>query len=84
MVFLPGECFLELDAGLRERFPDLKLVTVEVCDYTVGYMIPQAAYDRGGYEARAASCHPSSHERLLGCGERVVARAAELRRKLPR
>ena len=65
MVFLPGECFLELDAALRERFARTELLTVETCDYTTGYIVPRPAYDRGGYEASAASCDPSAYETLL-------------------
>jgi hypothetical protein len=32
-------------------------VTVEVCDDTIGSVISQAAYDLGGYEARATLYH---------------------------
>ena len=71
-VFLPGECFLELDASLRERFPDYKLVTVETCDYTTGYVVPRLAYERGGYEASAASCDPSAYDTLLDAACEVL------------
>jgi neutral ceramidase len=72
IVFLPGECFLELDAALRERFPNTELVAAETCDYTTGYIVPQSAYNRGGYEASAALCHPGAYDTLLDAASQVL------------
>jgi hypothetical protein len=72
IVFLPGECFLELDAALRQRFPGKQIVTAENCDYTTGYIVPRPAYQRGGYEARAAVCRPVSHDLLIDAASRAL------------
>jgi hypothetical protein len=48
------------------------LVTTETCDYTVGYIVPQFAYDRGWHEASAASCHPGAYDTLLDAASQVL------------
>ena len=72
IIFLPGECFLELDSALRQLLPDKKIIAVENCDFTTGYIVPQQAYDQGGYEADVALCHPNSHELLIDTASKLA------------
>ncbi len=58
ILFLPGECFLEIAAGVRTHFPDKRLLIASICDYGPGYIVTPESYEGGGYEAEAALCQP--------------------------
>ena len=60
LLALPGEFFVETADVIRERcgVEDL-LIACYANDY-VGYVIPAAAYDEGGYEAGITFCTPEA------------------------
>jgi len=62
MLFLPGECFLELDHAIRGQYTDRRVICVENCDYTVSYVpVPEAYTETArGYEAGVACVGPGA------------------------
>ena len=51
LLGLPGEFFVETVAEIRERAGLRHLPVVCYANHYVGYVVPPAAYDEGGYEA---------------------------------
>jgi hypothetical protein len=76
VLALPGEFFVESAEVIRSRFgvEDL-LVACYANDY-IGYVIPPAAYEEGGYEAGITFCTPEAEgvfvEASLGVLREVV------------
>lgn len=64
LLALPGEFFVETGDSIRVRFgvEDL-LIACYANDY-VGYVVPPAAYDEGGYEAGITFC-PAEAEGMI-------------------
>ena len=60
LLALPGEFFVESHPAIREQagLEDV-LIACYANDY-VGYVIPRAAYDEGGYEAGITFCAPGA------------------------
>ncbi len=72
ILFLPGECFLEIAAGVRAHFPTKKLLIASLCDYGPSYIVTPQAYEGGGYEAQAALCQPGALQTLIDTGIEVL------------
>jgi neutral ceramidase len=68
LLFLPGECFLEIAAGVRAHFPERKLLIAALCDYGPGYVVTPEAFEGGGYESEAALCDPAALQKLIDAG----------------
>jgi hypothetical protein len=64
LVFLPGECFLELGHVIRHHYPHRRVVIAEGCDYSPGYIPVPEAYHAGGYEPQAAIVGPEGFSLL--------------------
>lgn len=62
LVFLPGECFLELNHTIRWNYGKARVVCVENCDYTPSYIPTPEAYlpEAQGYEGRVALVSPEA------------------------
>jgi hypothetical protein len=72
VLALPGEFFVETADVIRERcgVEDL-LVACYANDY-IGYVIPPAAYDEGGYEAGVTSCTPEAEGMFVEAAVEVL------------
>jgi hypothetical protein len=51
LLGLPGEFFVETVAEIRQRAGLQRLPVACYANHYVGYVVPPAAYDEGGYEA---------------------------------
>ncbi len=51
LLGLPGEFFVETVADIRERCGLRRLPVACYANHYIGYVVPPAAYDEGGYEA---------------------------------
>ncbi|NSW56050.1 MAG: neutral/alkaline non-lysosomal ceramidase N-terminal domain-containing protein [Armatimonadetes bacterium] len=62
LIFLPGECFLELNHTIRWNYGKARVVCVENCDYTPSYIPTPEAYlpEAQGYEGRVAIVSPEA------------------------
>lgn len=62
LVFLPGECFLELNHAIRCHYARARVICVENCDYTPSYIPTPEAYlpQAQGYEGRVALVAPEA------------------------
>jgi len=74
ICFLPGECFLEIDEGIREASTG-PLLTVENCDYSPSYIPTPQAYEQGGYEANVAHVAPEAFSKAIEAGRTAMAAA---------
>ncbi len=74
ICFLPGECFLGIDEGIREAAVG-PLLTVENCDYSPSYIPTPEAYEQGGYEASVAHVAPTAFSRVIEAGRKALAAA---------
>ena len=74
-VGLPGEPFNELALQIKQRSPFENTVVVTLANGTEGYIAREEDYPNGGYEVVSSRFKP-------GCGERMVAKALDLLRRL--
>ena len=72
LLALPGEFFVETADVIRERcgVEDL-LIACYANDY-VGYVIPPAAYEEGGYEAGITFCTPEAEAMVVDLALEVL------------
>ncbi|MFH1023701.1 MAG: neutral/alkaline non-lysosomal ceramidase N-terminal domain-containing protein [Planctomycetota bacterium] len=64
-VFLPGECFLEIDRLIRRRAGIPRYMTVAYGDLSMGYICSRQAYQEGGYESSVAFLQPEATDLLV-------------------
>lgn len=79
ILFLPGEIFVEMGLELKERFPEVKLITVSYANDAIGYVPHRTAFSSGGYEVEMAYRHyslPGPYSE--SAGEVLVDEAAKL------
>lgn len=62
LIFLPGECFVELNHTIRWSYAKARVICVENCDYTPSYIPTPEAYlpAAQGYEGRVALVSPEA------------------------
>lgn len=83
IVFLPGEIFVEMGLELKERFPEVKLITLSYANDAIGYLPHRTAFPAGGYEVEMAYRHyslPGPYSE--SAGEVLVEEAATLLEEL--
>jgi hypothetical protein len=77
LLALPGEFFVETAEVIRERcgVEDL-LVACYANDY-IGYVVPPAAYEEGGYEAGITFCRPEADGMVVDASISLLKEVAE-------
>ncbi len=60
LLGLPGEFFVETVAEIRERAGVARLPVACYANHYIGYVVPEAAYDEGGYEPGVAILAPEA------------------------
>jgi len=62
---MPGEIFTETSIGIKNNFPNKKIITVELTDSNDPFYVPiESAIPLGGYEVSASALVPGSAERI--------------------
>ena len=64
-VFLPGECFLDIDRQIRARAGLPKFMTIAYGDLAMGYICSRQAYQEGGYGPAASALAPEATDLLI-------------------
>lgn len=75
---LPGNAFAEFALDIKKRSPVKLTCATGFCNGTLGYLMPRASFDCGGFEAWPARWAQPSR----GCGEFVADELAELLARL--
>ncbi|HEX9114494.1 MAG TPA: hypothetical protein VGA61_00375 [Anaerolineae bacterium] len=81
LLFLPGECFLEIADAVRRHFPGRPLLIAELCDAGPGYIVTPDAFAGGGYESEAALCAPEALQMLIDAGIAALEEVLPAREK---
>lgn len=72
LLGLPGEFFGETAAAIREAAPfDDVLMACYANDY-VGYVVPEHAYEEGGYEPGMTAYAPGADSMIRDAAERLL------------
>jgi len=64
-VFLPGECFLDIDRQIRTRAGLPKFMTIAYGDLAMSYICSRQAYQEGGYGPEASALAPEATDLLV-------------------
>jgi Neutral/alkaline non-lysosomal ceramidase, N-terminal len=65
LLALPGEFFVETGNAIREHAGDEDVLIASYANDYIGYVIPPAAYDEGGYEAGITFCTPEAEGMIV-------------------
>ncbi len=64
LVMLGGEPYQQLQRNLRRRFPQTRLLLIELCNQSQSYMLPRERYGIGLYQEEVATLAPGCLEAL--------------------
>jgi hypothetical protein len=80
VVFLgfPGEVFTALGLSVREKYPELNLLTVNTANGIVGYIPTADEFDRKGYASHHSATLYGEFTFLKGFGELIADEAVKL------
>ncbi len=71
-VFLPGECFLDIDRQIRARAGLAKFMTTAYGDLAMGYICSRRAHEEGGYGPGASALRPEATDLLVDAAVELV------------
>jgi hypothetical protein len=72
LLALPGEFFAETATAIREAAPFADVLMACYANDYVGYIVPEHAFDAGGYEAGIASHAPASDAMIREAAKRLL------------
>ena len=73
LLGLPGEFFAETAAAIREAAPFGDVLMACYANDYVGYVVPEHAYDEGGYEPGMTAYAPSADAMIRDAAKRLLA-----------
>ena len=76
LLALPGEFFVETADVVRSRCGIEGLLVAGYANDYIGYVIPPAAYDEGGYEAGITFCTPEAEGMFVEASVRLLKELA--------
>jgi neutral ceramidase len=79
VLALPGEFFVETADAIRERSGIEDLLVVCYANDYIGYVVPPAAYEEGGYEAGITFCTPEAEGIIVDASLELLRDVINLR-----
>lgn len=73
LLGLPGEVFAETAAAIREAAPFADVLMACYANDYVGYVVPEHAYEEGGYEAGMTPHAPAADSMIRDAARRLLA-----------